>query len=580
MNLMKCVAALGLMLALFACGGGGGNPGLPVTGPEAGNNDSIESPVAADFVFQLDKTSIVNTGSDIALLTITALDSSRNTVSAVPVSVSLDNNAVFTEKSGTLTDTTGSFTGKISIGSDKSDRIITVTMNVGAITKKASVVVTGSQITVTPVPSAPTRGQKVTLNISTTDANGAAISGVEVNLSGTAGVEGAVVTGTSGSSTVTFVAPDVPGDYTVLASGLNVTASQIIKVSDTVSILPATGTLSASSLTAQPTSILPNTVGSTTSRSKLSAKFLAANNVGIERMRVRFELLPPLLGNGESISTGYSTVYTNAAGIAEADYIAGTRSSPTNGVKVRACFSPESDDNFINCLTSVSTNLTVAGAPLSVSIGDDNTLTKGLGGIAYLKQFLIQVNDSAGVAVKDAVVSASVDITHYGKGPAWGNPYLNVNVPTIRYVYSDLSPTPPPTLPLSLSPYAYLPLVGENVWCINEDWNRNGSLDTQGTLSTNEDLNQDGVIQPRKAEIVVSYVSGNQTDSSGQLLVQISYPQNMGRWLAYTIRATTSVAGSEGDASRSFVTDVLAEDILNGAFLTPPFGSGACNSPS
>jgi len=533
------------------------------------------APVAADFIFELDKSNIVNTGTDQALLTITALDNNRNTLAKVPVAVSVDGGGVFSEGSGLVTNDLGKFTGKINIGNDKSDRTINATMTLGSITKVASVVVTGSHISVTPVPSTPSPGQIVTLNISATDNAGNAIPGVEVSLSGTAGASGKVTTDLSGGKTLTFIAPVAANNYTVVASGLNVTTTQTIVVipAGGGTIPAAIGVLSASSVTPQPTSIANNTVGSTTNRSKLSAKFLSAGNVGIENMRVRFELVAPVLGNGEAISTGTATVYTNASGVAEADYIAGTRTSPTNGVLVRACYSA-TDFALSACPASVLANLTVAGSPLSISIGDDNTLAKGLGGIAYVKKYLIQVNDAAGVAVKDAVVSASVDITHYGKSVAWANPYRDVQIPTLRDVHSDFLPTTvPANVVQSLSASSYAPSITEKVWCINEDWNRNGFLDN------GEDINTDGVIQPRKAEIVVSFVSSNKTDINGQLLAQISYAQNMGGWLGYTIRFTTSVAGSEGDASRSFVTGVLKEDVDNGSFLTPPFGSSSCNSP-
>ena len=114
--------------------------------------------------------------------------------------------------------------------------------------------------------------------------------------------------------------------------------------------------------------------------------------------------------------------------------------------------------------------------------------------------------------------------------------------------------------------------IYRNVWCANEDVNRNGFLDI------NEDVNGDGVITPAKSEIVISYVNGTTTDANGQLLLQVTYGQNVATWLAYTVRATTSVAGSAGDASKNFVTERLDGDVKNGSFLTPPFGSGSCGS--
>jgi hypothetical protein len=245
-------------------------------------------------------------------------------------------------------------------------------------------------------------------------------------------------------------------------------------------------------------------------------------------------------------------------------------------VRVRACYSPRNFTSPTDCPNQATATLTVAGAPLSISISDDNFLEKGLGEIAYIKKFLIQVNDAAGVAVKDAIVSASVDITHYGKGNVWGSPYLSVAIPSIRDIHPDYLPTTRPAVTVaSLQQSTVPPPVAQNIWCLNEDWNRNGFLDT----GSGEDINSDGSIQPKKAEVIVSYVNGNKTDANGQLLVQVSYGQNMGGWLAYTLRATTGVAGSEGDAAKSYVTDVLQGDVANGSFRSPPFGSNSCRVP-
>lgn len=569
MNYLKQVIVVVLAVLLSACGGGGGS-----SGSSPGGTTSSTTSTVSDFIFELDKVSIVNTGSDVAVLAVTAVDANRNVVAGVPVSVSVDAGAVFSTSAST-TNSSGKFTGNITIGGDKSDRTISATIKVNNITKVASVRVTGSRIAVSTVPATPAPGQLVTLNISTSDSIGNPIQNVSLTLSGTAGATGAITTDVSGNRAATFVAPVSAGTYTVIVAGLGVSTTKIIQVviPGAATVPAAVGPVSSASLNPQPTSIPPNTAGSTTNRSKLSARFLTTGNAGLQNMRVRFEILPPTLGSGEAISTGDATVYTDSSGVAEADYIPGTRSSPTNGVQVRACYKATDFSSATDCPNQVLANLTVAGTPLSISISDDNLLEKGLGSIAYLKKFLIQVNDASGVAVKDAIVSASVDITHYGKGQAWGRTYLNRTVPTIVDFHSDFLPTA--TLPAgfvqSLQASSYVPGVSENIWCINEDWNRNGFLDT------NEDRNSDGVIQPRKAEIIVSYVNGNKTDANGQMLVQISYGQNMGRWLAYTLRATTGVTGSEGDASKSYVTDVLRDDIENGSFLTPPFGAGACN---
>jgi hypothetical protein len=585
MKFIRLIAMAVLTAGLVACGGGGGcasgaacTPGTTTTSVTATTTTAVTT--VADVIFELDKTSIVNTGSDKAVLTVRTLDANRNVVSGVPVSVALDANAVYVS-SGASTGTDGKLSGEITIGGDKSNRTINATIKVNSLVKVASVVVVGSRVTVTPVPASPAPGQQVTLSISTTDSAGNAVQNANVNLSGTAGATGAVVTDASGNAIRTFVAPNAPGTSTIVVSGLGVSDTKILQVvvPGGGSIPDAAGPVSSASLSPQPTSISPNTAGSTTNRSKLQAKFLTSGNAGLQNMRVRFEIVPPALGSGETISTGAATVYSDVSGIAEADYIAGTRSSPTNGVNVRVCYKLTDFSSSTDCPNQVAATLTVAGTPLSISISDDNKMEKGLGEIAYIKKFLIQVNDSAGVAVADAIIAASVDITHYGKGQFGGIYPLRTTAPTVKNdslatVLSGLTTavvTSSSTVPSVLAVGSPTIANFYNVWCKNEDINRNGFLDV------GEDVNFDGVIQPRKAEIIVSYVNGNRTDAKGQMLVQISYGQNMGTWLAYTLRATTGVAGSEGDASKSYITNVLEADVANGSFLTPPFGSNACN---
>jgi hypothetical protein len=643
MKFAKYWLAVVVFTGLSACGGGGGNPGTssgavvatPAPAASAPSTAASGVAVAADFFFELDKVTVTNSGGDKAVLKVTAVDSNRNVKAGVPVRVSVDSGGVF---SGTAaeTDASGTYSGAISIGSDKTDRTINATIKLGELSKVASIFVRGSKISVVAVPATPAPGQSVKLLVSATDSAGTAISNALLKVTSAQNQAVDLTTDLSGNVENTFTAPSSNGVFNVDVSGLGVRKTLVLQVvSPGSSTVPAAvGLLSSASLTPKPTSIGVNAPNSTASRSTLSAKFLTPDNKAIQNMRVRFVIEPPDLGSGEAISVGSATVYSDVNGVAEADYIPGSRSSPTNGVRVRVCFKADdflpTDFDAIGLCPTLGfrqATLTVIGAPLSISIGDDNLLEKGLGSIAYIKKFLIQVNDSAGAAVKDAIVSVSVDIKFYGKGifgaayPGGALPPIadsnvngvgigiapsgarsNVAIPIPPTGAIAASPGTPPTLAVPASPgtpadpTATPPTLGTpptlaqpatpgtpatpavpatpgvNVWCANEDWNRNGSLDT------GEDINGDGIIQPRKAEIIVSYLSGNKTDVNGQLLVQVSYPQNMGSWLTYALRATTAVGGSEGDASKNYIADILKDDLENGSFRVPPFGIGNCSS--
>jgi hypothetical protein len=240
--------------------------------------------------------------------------------------------------------------------------------------------------------------------------------------------------------------------------------------------------------------------------------------------------MPPGLGSGEAISTGTTTVYSDQNGEAIADYIAGTRSSPTNGVTIRACYGlTDADLAGGACPNSVTQTLTVASQPLSITLGDNNLLERGNNSLTYIKKFDVAVADSAGNAVSGAVISASVDLTNYEKGP----------------------------------------FAGPRISCVNEDTNRNGFLDA------GEDSNGNGRLDPLKADVILSFLSGNTTGANGRMTIQVEYPQNVATWLLYNLRVTTSVGGSEGTVQRTYRTSFIDGDEDNGSFLTPPYGASA-----
>lgn len=566
MNLKTILTSILIVAALAACGGGGGSAGTPSgggSGASGGGGGTGTAPItAADFTFELSKNQIQTTGADTATLTVTAVNAARNVVAGLPVTVSVDS-GVFTP-SANVTDINGRYIGTIAIGGNPAVRNINATITASGVTKVASIQVVGSDLSVTTTPVNPLPGQLVTVDVFASNASSVGIAGATITLSGDSLPAGsrAVVTNANGRASTSFNAPAVAGNYSLNVSGLGLVKPPLqIQVNPSVGA-PSNLPISAASLTAQLTSIAPNSAGSSTSRSRLSARFLNSNNTGVQNLRVRFEIESPSLGPSESLSSGGFTVLTDVNGTAQSDYIAGTRTSPTNGVMLKACYSTTDFSSPTDCPQSVRTNLTVASQPLSITISNNNTLQSGLGSIAYIQQFLIQVSDSAGAAVRDAVVSTSVNITHFGKGV--------FAAPTYQVVGNI-----PPTATSSFSPTA-LPTPTERVWCANEDLNRNGSLDTLPV----EDINGNGRLEPRQAEIIVAFVSGNRTDANGQMLIQVSYGQNVGSWLAFTLRATTNVAGSEGLSERAFVTGFLEGDLANGSFRVPPYGVGSCVNPN
>lgn len=584
MKIFKWLAALPVTLALVACGGGGGSAGTVagVTGETTA--------VVSSFVYQLSKSALTNSGADSTLLTVTALDSSNNPVSGVKVVVSPDT-GIYTPDAG-VTDEKGVVTGRLAINpNDKSDRNITSVITVGGKIATVVVPVTGSQISLALVPATPAPGSPVSLDVRVADVNGTVIPNVKVDFSGsTLGFTGTQETGVNGSITLNLDhVPLTPGSYTVVAKGSGVSAVKTVQVvsptGGTIPDVPSVIVFSPATLSASPSTIAPNVTGSTINRSTLKAIFQDSSNQAIQNVRVRFDVMPPGLGSGEQISTGSTVVYSDVNGEALAEYIAGSRSSPTNGVLIRACYG-RTDAELAGgaCPNRAQANLTVATSPLSISIGDDNTMERGNDGLSYVKDIDVAVADSAGYAVAGAVLSVSVDIRKYRKAAAFNaiDEKWCPNEDFNRNGFMDFGEDKNRNGVLDFGE----DLNGNGKLDSLEDLNGNGRLDSledlnaNGRLDTIEDINENGTIEPRKADVIVSFVGSNKTDAYGRSKIRVEWAQNFATWLQYTVKVTTNVAGSEGKVERAFETQFIEEDEKNGSFRIPQYGAVLdCSSP-
>lgn len=567
MRFISYLTALVVAVLFASCGGGGGSSGT-VTGSTSTSGASA----VANFVLLLDKSTLPNSGTATAKLTAVAVDANNNVVPGATVKVATDANTVFTP-SGTVTDAQGSFSGQIGIGGDKTDRTVAVTVTVNGIVKQTSLVIAGSQLQLTATPSLPPPGGGGTLTARLTDASSQPIVGKTVSFSGDiASVTGRqVVTDINGNATLSFTAPSTAGSFIVQASGSGVTTQLSMQVGASISIPAAVIPAGAQpSLSAIPNVLAPNAPGSTTNQAQLRFLFLDATNQPIPNVRVRFSIPSTGLGSFDStLSTGSSTVFTNASGVAAASFIAGSTGSPTDGITVRACYQASDFTSATQCVSSVDVHLTIAAQALAVSIGNDNVLSAGPG--TYIKKFVVTVADAAGRAVANAPVDISLDITHYGKGDFASPVTFSLNVAdTNTYAPGDKS-----TVPVAGA-------TGFRVSCINEDINRNGFVDAGENINNSFDSFGQPTLEPRRSDMIISYVNPDvrTTNASGILQIQVEYSQRFATWLAYRIRATTNVAGSQGSAERAFITTFVDGDLATGSFRTPPYGASSCDSPN
>ncbi|WP_158290047.1 hypothetical protein [Ramlibacter sp. WS9] len=535
----------------------------------------------SNFVLLLDKSTLSNAGTATAKLTVVAVDANNNVVPGAAVSVATDANTIFTPNAS-ATNSSGRYTGEISAGNDKSDRTVVATVTINGIVRQTSLQIIGSAISINMTPTILNPGGASTVTALVTDGALGPIGNTSVTFSGDIAqlMNRNVVTDAAGRATVGFVAPAVAGSYLVKATASGVSNQISVQVGSSAAIPPAVIPNGAqAALAAIPNVVAPNAAGSTSSQSQLRFLFLDGTNKPIPNVRVRFNIQSVGLGSSDSaISTGTTTVYTNASGVATAAFIPGPTGSPTDGVQVRACYQANDFANTAQCPSSVVVNLTIAAQPLAVSIGNDNLLQAGTGG-TYIKTFVVTVADAAGRAVKGAPVDISLDITHYGKG-------LFEQASSFPLAISDANRYVPNA---ATDPETFEARVS----CINEDFNRNGFADTSvivpwSSVRQNENVNGSTdsfgqpTLEPRRSDIILSYKDAEvqTTNDSGVLLIQVEYSQRFATWLSYRIRATTSVSGSQGSAERAFVTSYIIEDGPTGSFRTPPYGVRACNNPN
>jgi hypothetical protein len=106
--------------------------------------------------------------------------------------------------------------------------------------------------------------------------------------------------------------------------------------------------------------------------------------------------------------------------------------------------------------------------------------------------------------------------------------------------------------------------------CDNEDLNRNGVLQVYANGAV-EDANGTGSLEPRKADVNISFVGSSTTNTDGQVVLKITYPQSVASWLEFDILvAASGVAGTEGRTHFRGVLPVLA-DAVGDVKVEPPF---------
>ncbi|MFX1679686.1 hypothetical protein PV762_10650 [Mitsuaria sp. CC2] len=483
---------------------------------------TVPSTEPAELSLALDKYTVSNSGTDTVVATATAVDANRNVMSNVPVAFSVNNGATVSVVNAN-TGAAGTSIANVRIGTDKSNRVVTVTAKSGTLTKTASFQVSGAKLTASAVPSAPTAGSTGnTVQFRLADTNDNAISGQTITVTAPGQTAATGTTDNSGAYTYTYTAPTAPGAYNITAVGGGVTTVTSVIVSSAGTVIPPVTTPAAgTTFSANPQVIAVNAAGSTSNRVELRTLFQASNNAPLQNIRVRFEPFGAAsIAVGGTISSGTSLVYSDASGNATSSYYPGTTASATNGLTIRACWD-YTDFAVGTCPNAMTAALTVVASPLAISIGTDSTLQEGATKLTYIKRFVVLVVDAAGRPAAGVDIQPLVDLKRYYKGAyAVGTDAAGADAWVPFYYLNTISNAN---------------VVNGQAACLNED------DDNDGILDAGEDRNGNGVLEPRKSDVQISYESAaTKTDASGQLVIKIEYAKSLATWVDYVITASAT----------------------------------------
>jgi hypothetical protein len=553
------------------------------------------NPTADDLSLVLSSPSLTNGGSTTIVATATAVDRNRNVIAGIPVTFAVDSSAT-AAVSGTKTNDQGVVTANVGIGSDRSNRVITVTATSGNLVRTASFSVTGAKLTVSASPLVVAGSPGNVIEYTLVDFNAIAMVDQVITVTGNGLPTVTGRTDLNGKYRYTYTAPAVPTTLSVVATSAGDQREQAVTVSAASSgVAPASEVPQSASVTPTPTVVTVNSAGSSSNQVEVRALFIGANNKPVPRIRVRFDLAGNPTNTDGVVNWVGAYAYSDENGVARATFTPGTRASPTNGVTIRACydtvdFGSVSGGDCTGVPKFATATLTVSAEALSVNIRTNELIKSGLNDLTYIKEYVVMVVDSSGQAKPDVQITPSVDLTGYYKGfyswngDRWVQNLSLANTENYRWTGSAW------TQDTSVAP-------GQPV-CPNEDINRNGVREAanfqNGTSvaigQRGEDLNWNGDIDPRKADVAIKMVGSSKTDANGLAIVQIEYGRSVATWVDFVITVTASgVSGTESRARyvgnlyglgnlRAVATAVTNEDVPP-PFVVSPYGrSSQCTN--
>lgn len=622
MNFIKCVAALGMSLALVACGGGGGSAGTASGSPAADSPAAaastpaqITANTAANVEVLSSTNALLSAGSE-ALITGFVKNSAN--VGLAGKSVTFSSSSGTLQVTSSVTDAAGSVFAKLTAGSDKSMRDITVTVTVGTASGSVVVPVTGTSVSVAGSGSLQAGGAASQYTVRMIDSSGNAIGGAKVALSSALGnsvSSSSLSTDQTGAATFLYT-PNIAGTDTLRVSGLGASASAtvVINAIDFVALSPASNK-----------SIAIGAREAVRVQYKQSGVAVSGQLVSFSTTRGTFvtsTATTDALGQASaelfSTTSGPATVVAQIFGVGSVNlpvqFVATTpttivvQSNPgsvlpnTSGSTNQSTIEAIVRDVNGNAVADRQVNFT-AIQDLSNGILSPGIATTDANGRAQV-QFIPGASSTPanGVEIRASVASTAISGTTFltvnGKALfitiGFGNTIANLDETTYTKLFSvyvtDANGVSVGNqiVDLSVIPRNYYKgslIFVKPIWtyngtptiCANEDINFDGILDA------GEDTSSNGRLTP--GNIAVAAPGSVTTDASGRATFSLRYGEQFAPWATVELTARATVGGTESRQAISFDLVGLAGDFnqesIPPAGVVSPFGSsGLCTNPN
>lgn len=238
MSFLKYVFVLLLGLALLACGGGGGSAGTTsesaagtATPPTAAASTPAQIAAATPAIVEvLTSTNTLPSAGSEAVITVQVKNSSNVGLAAQTVTFSASSGSL--QLVSGVTDSTGAASAKLTAGSDKSNRNITVTASTGGVSGNIVVPVTGTKISVVGAGSLQVGPIATQFTARAVDSSGNGINGALITLKSNLSnglTASPVSTDPTGNATFSYT-PSNAGSDTLTVSGLGASATTTVVV--------------------------------------------------------------------------------------------------------------------------------------------------------------------------------------------------------------------------------------------------------------------------------------------------------------------------------------------------------------